>query len=138
MEKILNWVKKNIGLIVIILGSFTWLLTIFKSGLRYGYGLGFWGANGHDGIWHIALSSNLSNLNFENPVFAGEKIKNYHIGFDLILGLISKITQIPLVNLYFQVLPVILSLAIGILTYQFVENWTKSKSKAFLSTRRLS
>lgn len=134
MEKILNWVKKNTGLIVIILGSFSWLLTIFKSGLRYGYGLGFWGANGHDGIWHIALSSNLSNLNFENPVFAGEKIKNYHIGFDLILGLISKITQIPLVNLYFQVLPVILSLAIGILTYQFVENWTKSKSKAFLST----
>lgn len=107
---------------------------MFKSGLLYDYGYGFWGANGHDGLWHIALSENLIKGTLESPVFAGYKIQNYHIGFDILLSLLHKITLIPTANLYFQILPVILSFAIGFATYKFIETWTNSKSSAIWST----
>ncbi|MBI3397002.1 glycosyltransferase family 2 protein [Candidatus Woesebacteria bacterium] len=101
-----------------------------KSGLVYSYGMGFWGANGHDGVWHIALIQSLAGGSLRMPTFAGENIQNYHIGFDLLLGLIHKITQIPVVNLYFQISPIILAILIGALTYKFVFDWQKSQSKA--------
>src|SRR6187455_846522 len=103
---------------LIFLGSFSWLLTVAKSGWYYdalglnGSGFGFWGANGHDGIWHIALTESLAKGSLNMTVFAGEKIPNYPIGFDLLLALINKITSIPVVNLYFQIIPVVLSVGI--------------------------
>lgn len=107
---------------------------MIKSGWVYNYGLGFWGANGHDGIWHMALSNNLSQLNFSNPVFSGSSIQNYHLGFDLVLALINKVTKVPVSYLYFQILPPISAVLIGYLTYMFVQDWTKSRVAAFWST----
>ena len=68
------------------------------------------------------------------PVFAGEMIRNYHIGFDLILAGLHKATSIPIVNLYFQVLPVLLSFLVGLLVYKFVDKWQKSSKAAFWAT----
>ena len=116
--------------IPIILASITWAITMIKSGWSYSYGLGFWGANGHDGVWHIALANNLSKFNIENPVFAGEIIKNYHIGFDLILAMLHVITRVRMDILYFQILPPIFALLIGYLSYVFVFSWTKSRYSA--------
>lgn len=105
-----------------------------KSGLIYPFGMGFWGPNGHDGIWHIALINHLAKGSYEMPIFAGEQIRNYHIGFDLILAWIYKITQIPSHILYFQILPPILAVAIGLLVYKFVFLWRGSKIQAFWAT----
>lgn len=128
-------VKKSFPtLILILLGSFSWSLTMIKSGLNYPFGFGFWGANGHDGIWHLALSQSLSKGSFAMPVFAREALKNYHIGFDLILALLHRVTFVPIVNLYFQILPPVFALTIGLLTYKFVLKWTVSKKLAFWST----
>jgi len=126
--------------LVIILGSITWSWTIVKSGWFYsslgtnGSGLGFWGANGHDGIWHIALSESLSRGSLLMPIFAGAPLQNYHIGFDLILAFLNRVTSIPMHNLYFQILPPIFAVLIGILTYKFVLSWTKSDVSAFWAT----
>jgi hypothetical protein len=126
--------------LVIILGSITWSWTMIKSGWFYsslgtnGSGLGFWGANGHDGIWHIALSESLGKGSLLMPIFAGAPLQNYHIGFDLILAFFNKITSIPVHNLYFQILPPVFALLIGTLTYKFVFNWTKSDLSAFWAT----
>lgn len=119
--------------LLILVGSFTWSLTMVKSGLHYPFGLGFWGANGHDGVWHIALAESLSRGMFENPVFSNFKIQNYHIGFDLALGFLAKITNLTVINLYFQILPPILAILIGVLTYKFVKEWTNSDGSAFWS-----
>jgi hypothetical protein len=119
---------------LIILGSLTWSLTMIKSGWAYPYGLGFWGANGHDGIWHITLAESLSKGTLAMPIFAGAKIQNYHIGFDLLLALLHKFTSIPVTYLYFQVLPPVLAVLIGLLTYKFIFEWTKSKKSALWST----
>lgn len=119
---------------LLALGVLAWSSTMFKSGLIYSFGMGFWGPNGHDGVWHIALAKRLSQGSFEMPVFAGEAIKNYHVGFDLLLALLHKITSIPVRNLYFQIIPPILALLIGVLTYKFVKDWRKSRLQAWWAT----
>lgn len=104
-----------------------------KSGWLYRFGMGFWGANGHDGIWHIALIESLAKGSFGMPTFGGERLQNYHIGFDLLIAIIHRITLIPVVNLYFQIIPPILALLVGVLTYKFVDSWTHSETSAFWS-----
>lgn len=135
LKKLCQLFSKNRYLVlVIVLGTVTWSLTMIRSGLMYDFGYGFWGPNGHDGIWHMALSESLSKGTLNNPVFAGEVLINYHLGFDLLLALISKITRVPISILYFQILPVIFSLLIGLLVYKFVFLWRKSKSQALWAT----
>ena len=114
-------------ILIIFLGSLSWVLTMVKSGLVYSYGMGFWGPNGHDGVWHLALIESLAKGSRAMPVFPGEVIKNYHIGFDLILATLYRLTGVSPVNLYFQIIPPLLALSIGILTYKFVYEWTNSK-----------
>jgi len=106
-----------------------------KSGLCWNKdctgGLGFWGPNGHDGVWHLALGEGLKRFSLENPIFAGSALKNYHLGFDFILALVSKITSLPLSLLYFQIAPPILALFIGVLVLRLVRHLTKLKTAPF-------
>lgn len=120
--------------LLITIGTISWSLTMIKSGWIYSYGMGFWGANGHDGVWHVALAESLSRGSLDIPVFTRHVLQNYHIGFDLFLAFIHKITFIPIVNLYFQILPLLFAALIGLLTYMFTLNWTKSNRSAWWST----
>ncbi|EKD94556.1 MAG: hypothetical protein ACD_26C00034G0091 [uncultured bacterium] len=119
---------------IVLLGTTVWSSTMIRSGISYPFGIGFWGPNGHDGIWHIALANNLAKGLLENPVFADENIKNYHIGFDLLLAILHKVTTIPVSVLYFQTLPPIFAILIGILTYWFVIKWRNSQLEALWAT----
>jgi hypothetical protein len=104
-----------------------------KSGLVYSYGMGFWGPNGHDGVWHIALSSALSRGTFTLPIFSGLPIQNYHIGFDLFLSVLYRVTHIPLVNLYFQVLPFCIVLFVSFSFLWLLNISGRSRSSTFWS-----
>lgn len=127
----MKWLRRNIKVALLLFaGTLTWTLTMFKSGLVYQYGMGFWGPNGHDGIWHMALIESLSKGTLQMPVFAGENIKNYHIAFDMLLAVINRVTYIPVVNLYFQVIPPIMAFFVGLFVYKFVSLWKKSESQA--------
>ena len=106
--------------ILLVAGTLVWSITMVKSGWSYSYGMGFWGANGHDGIWHISLINSLARGSLDMPVFAGEQIRNYHIGFDLLLAGLKLVTKIPANYLYFQIIPPIMALLIGLLTYKFM------------------
>src|SRR5258708_2684222 len=121
-------------ILLIILGTLSWSLTMVKSGIVYSYGAGFWGANGHDGIWHVSLINSLARGTFEMPVFAGAQIKNYNLGFDLLVALLHNLTKIPVVNLYFQILPPIFAILIGITCYLFVYSLTKSERSGLWAT----
>jgi hypothetical protein len=125
---------KNFKIILLILaGSLVWSLTMVKSGLAYDYGIGFWGPNGHDGIWHLSLIHSLAQGRLDMPIFSGENIKNYHLGFDILLAIFSKISFISPSLLYFQILPPILALTLGFLVYKFVVIWQKSALAAWWS-----
>ena len=113
-------------LLIILIGTIVWSLTMVKSGLVYSYGMGFWGPNGHDGVWHISLISSLSRFNLQIPIFAGSILKNYHFGLDLILAAIHLITRIEVRFLYFQLLPPILAFGIGYYAFKFIFSWTRN------------
>lgn len=132
LQKVFSIDKR--GAALIFAGTIVWSLTMIKSGIRYSNGIGFWGPNGHDGIWHISLARSLAKGTLEMPIFAGEMVKNYHLGFDFLLALINRISTIPISVLYFQILPPLMALFIGILSYSFVFRWKKSRLAAFWST----
>jgi len=127
------FLQKSKAVALILLGTVTWSWTMVKSGWLYSYGMGFWGANGHDGVWHIALAESLSRGSLLMPVFAGQALQNYHIGFDFLLAILHKITFLPIIDLYFQIVPPILALLVGVLTYKFVFDWTKSEKASLWS-----
>ena len=118
---------------LILVGSFSWVATMFRSGLFYSYGLGFWGPHAHDGIWHIALAESLAKGSNDMPTFAGSGLQNYHLGYDILLALLHKVTTINISTLYFQVLPLMFAILIGFLTYVVVFQWKRSTNKAFWS-----
>ena len=120
--------------LIVFFGMISQSLTTIKSGLLYSYGLGFWGSNGHDGIWHLALINNLVNhFPPQNPVFAHFNLSNYHFLFDFLVALIHKITFLPTLNLYFQIIPIILSGFLGILVFLLIKKLTKNNLAACLS-----
>lgn len=112
-------------------------MVMIRSGLCWDKncdgGLGFWGANGHDGIWHLSLINNFANGNLGNPVLSGFPLQNYHIGFDLLLSFIVRLTSIPSNILYFQIIPPILSILVGIFVYKFVFIWRKSETESLFA-----
>lgn len=112
--------KENIILYsLIFLGSFSWLLTQVKNGLLFNYGLGFWGPNGHDAVWHLSLISSLQkNVPPQNPIFAGEALSNYHYFFDLLLAKSSNIFSIDPSELLFRLFPALVSIAAGFLIFK--------------------
>lgn len=129
-----HWVKNNLLLLLLLLlGALSWSMTMVKSGWMNSYGMGFWGANGHDGIWHIALINSLARGSLNMPTFAGVGLKNYHIGFDFLLAQLHNLTSIPTTILYFQITPPVIALLVGWLTYKLVLIWKKSQVQALWS-----
>lgn len=108
---------------LLLTGTLSWSLIMLKSGLPTDGGIGFWGPNGHDGVWHIALAKSLARGSLDFPTFAGEKLTNYHLGFDLMLAGLTRLTTIPVETLYFQILPPIMAFVIGFLVYKFAGVW---------------
>jgi hypothetical protein len=83
-------------------------LPVIRSGLIYKYGMGFWGPNGHDGVWHLSLINHIENpLKINLPIMAGEQLSNYHPFFDILIKGISSITKISTTNLLFQIFPIV-------------------------------
>jgi len=121
--------KVILPFIIIALSTILFSLTMFRSGLKYEFGLGFWGPNGHDAIWHLSLINRLKQeIPPKNPIYSGTLLSNYHWGFDFLVAIISNLTKINSSFLYFQILPVIFSLLIGFLSFKLAFLITKKKS----------
>lgn len=115
---------------LILIGTAVWSATMVKSGLIYKFGMGFWGPNGHDGVWHLALIKSLGQGSLRMPIFAGQNIHNYHIGFDAVMAGLAILTRIPAHFIYFQLFPVVAACTLGWMVYKFVYAWKKSHSQA--------
>lgn len=118
--------EKITTLALILISSLLLSVTMFRSGLNYEFGIGFWGPNGHDAVWHLSLINQLKlSIPPNNPIFSGEVLSNYHWGYDLLVALISKFTLISPSILYFQILPLIFAITLGLLSYKFAHLITK-------------
>ncbi len=113
--------------LTVIAGTIFQTLPTLQSGWITKFGMGFWGPNGHDGIWHMALVNQLiQGLPPENPAFSGVTLKNYHYLYDLLIGATSFVTQVPVTDLIFRFYPILLSLLLGIGTYLLAKRLFKS------------
>lgn len=120
--------------LLIILGSLSWMVTQFKNGLIFNYGMGFWGPNGHDAIWHLALISELQkNVPPNNPIFSGNALSNYHYFFDLMVAKSSILLGIDSIELLFRLFPVLISLLAGLLIFRVSQKIFKSSSAGLFS-----
>lgn len=107
-----DYIKKSKKLLFIILLGFLFLMiTIIPSGSYYCFqkqcGIFFWGTNGHDGVWHLALiSTAFKQLPFISPIYANLKLSGYNFLMDFVLYLFSFLHLSPSF-MYFKFLPII-------------------------------
>lgn len=120
-------------LLLIFVGTLLQISIIFPSGTLVDNNYLFWGAQHHDALWHIALMKRLSYFSFENPVFAGESLGNYHYLMNLILGIINRISGIPIFLLVYKIFPLIIAPIIGILTFIFSKELFNSRKAGLWS-----
>lgn len=100
--------QKIIFILFFLFCLFIQLVPVVRSGLNYSYGVGFWGPNAHDGLWHLSLINHISNpLKIEMPIYSGELLKNYHPFFDILIAILSKITFINSSFWLFQIFPLL-------------------------------
>ena len=112
--------KKNFLLLFIIfsIGIIGQLLVIAPSGLNLSGDLVFWSSHGHDGLWHISLMQEYQKgYPFQNPIYAGERLVNYHFFSDIAPSDFNYFFKIPLLDLYFRFFPLLFSVLIGSLSY---------------------
>lgn len=83
------------------------LLPVIFNAFNYGYGLSFWGSNGHDAIWHLSLINHLVNpFKITLPILSGHILKNYHPFFDILIAFLAFVTRLPSTLWYFQLFPI--------------------------------
>lgn len=111
--------EKIILILFLLIGTFIQVIPVIRSGLQYDYGIGFWGPMGHDGVWHLSLINSISNpFNIDMPIFAGEKLINYHPFFDILISFLSNLTHISSSIWLFQIFPIISSFFILYLSFK--------------------
>ncbi len=96
------------------------LLIIFPSGSHYCFkdtcGIFFWGAHGHDAIWHLALAeSAFKTIPFNLPIFAGAELTGYNYLFDFMVFLVSRL-GLSTLFIYFKLFPIVWLFLITILS----------------------
>jgi hypothetical protein len=122
-------------LAIFIIGIAGQMLVISPSGIFKNGDLLFWSAHGHDAPWHIALMDEIKKgYPFQNPVFAGEKLVNYHFFSDIAPAIISKYLPISDLDLYFRVFPFIYSLFFGASAYFLTKKITGSRLASVWAT----
>lgn len=122
-------IKNKIPAILIAIGVIVQLLPVAGSGLRSEIGISFFGNNIYDGIMHLGLIQSMHD-HFP-PIEPGAyelPILNYHYWGDLVIAEIARIWKIPISLLFFQFIPLYVSLLTGIAAYLLVRIYGGSKA----------
>lgn len=113
---------------IVIQGVINW-----PSGYLFKDGLMFWSSQGNDGLWHIALMEEAKkSMPLENPIYAGEKLYNYHYFTDILMGEFGRIYPVfTSLDLYFRFFPVVISFFMSLAVFSFVARWRESKAAGY-------
>jgi len=115
-----NYSKKQLSilLIIFVLGIAGQMAIVAPSGLKVSQDLVFYSSNGHDGPWHIALIGEMKKgYPLQNPVFAGERLVNYHFFSDIAPAQFSQFFRFSNLDLYFRFFPFLFSLLLGAMAF---------------------
>ena len=123
-----------IPIILVLLGTIFQGVGMFRSGMLYNYGVGYFGPLARDGVWHEALVNQLKlAIPPQNPGFAGQVLSNYHYLYDLLVAVISRFLNVNSQFLIYRFFPVIFSALLGIGTYLLAQRLFKSKLVSILA-----
>lgn len=112
--------KKRLLILTIVFtfGVIGQMLIIAPSGINLNGDLIFWSSHGHDGLWHLSLMQEYQKgYPLQNPVFAGEKLVNYHFFSDIAPADFNRYFKLPSLDLYFRFFPLLYSILLGSLAY---------------------
>lgn len=119
--------------ILTLLGIIFQGVVMFRSGVMYDFGIGYWGPLARDGVWHEALVGQLlKSIPPFNPGLSGVTLTNYHYFYDLLVSLVSRL-GIPINLLIYRIFPVTFSILLGIGTYKLSMVLFKDKKVSLLS-----
>lgn len=125
---------KLLHYLYIILCSSLYIIPMIRSGYLYNFGLGFWGPNGHDGLWHISVINQLSkSIPPQNPIFSGTILRGYHWFYDYLCAILTKLTTLNSFDIYFRIMPIITSLLLGLLILKLIKSARTSLYFIFLT-----
>ncbi len=113
------------------IGTVVQLIPVFGTGtLRDGAAV-FYGVNAYDGILHLAFIQNMVRaFPPEQPGAAGLLVTNYHYWSDLAVAELVRVWHLPIATLFFQVMPLFLSLLTATALYHLAMMWTQNKTVA--------
>lgn len=129
-----TFLKNKFLVALVFLGILVQGFINFPSGYLYKEGFLYWSSQGNDGLWHVAVMEEIKKtLPAQSPIFAGEKLYNYHYLVDVLMGEFGRIYPFfSSQDLYFRFFPVIFSFFIGLSVFAFLYRYSKKIQIAYL------
>lgn len=116
---------------IVASGTVLQLLPVFGSGLVRNQKIPWYGVNAYDGIMHLAYIQELAqHFPPREPGAVGLMLVNYHYWSDLVSAELARIWQLPIMHLYFQWLPLTITLLTTLALYRLVKTYHGSTSWA--------
>lgn len=112
--------------IILVIGTIVLLVPVIGSGWRTKTGISYYWINGFDGLYHLSLSRAL--VESVPPIEPGAYdlvVKNYHYLSNLLIADLARVWQLPINHLYFQFLPVLIAVLLGLVTIALLRQWSK-------------
>lgn len=140
-HKELRQLFKNINNIVswesllIIVGSAAMTYLTWNSGVYYKDGLYFYGVNGGDSIYLLALIGSLiSHFPPVHPGLSGVEIQGYHFFYEFLISNFVKFYNLNILDLFFRYFPLMISILFGLsaLSLSKFLKWKKVTTILFL------
>lgn len=106
----------------------------FPSGFLYKTGHLYWSAQGHDGLWHIAIIEAMKkSFPTNNPLYTGEGLFNYHYFADVVIAQFNRLFPFfSSLDLYFRYFSFLIAFLMGLAAYSLLATWTKNKAIGLL------
>lgn len=101
---------------------------VFPNGIRENGEIRLKDVFTQDAMWQVAMINNLQkNIPPENPIFAGEKLSNYHYFMVIFTATVQKFTNIEILSLYFKLIGPLLIFLFSTSLYFMLQIFTKNK-----------
>lgn len=125
--------QKIITITLFIICVIIQIIPLIKSGLTYSFGIGYWGAMGHDGVWHQSLSSQITNpLSLTLPMYHSTPLQGYHPFYNILVSTLHRLTFLPINLIVFQVIPILTAITFCILSYKIGFLLTKERLGGYI------
>jgi hypothetical protein len=134
LSSFLALLKQKFLLVSLLFGTLVEGMINFPSSLPFSQGHLYWSAQGHDGLWHVAVIETIKKyFPIPNPLYAGESLYNYHYFVDFIMAEFGRFFPIfSTLDLYYRFFPFLIAFLIGLAAYSFLTTWQKNKKIGLL------